>query len=427
MEIIDAGIAYDKIYDVDGNRASSSSFLNSGSGLSRFCSASLIPAHRFGSGRGLEDALYFTGEETSSGALWALDPSTSSLWHVPDMGRGSYENVAQIDTGTTTDVAFIMCDDNTAPLYLYIGQKNPTGDILSRNGLRGGKMYVLVSNTGELSASSFNGHGSSLKAAWVQIDNTRILANAGTSGYDKFGYPSQSNLFAQASAVAAYQFARLEDASVNPLAGNEAAIATTGTGGADKYGTVEIVRTNFTDLSSPTALLTIVYDGDADSLRLLRSVDNIEWSADGKIYAQEDKATSSFSSTNTDEAGIVQLDPLSPGAVARLADMKRSVVLDGSIATPSDAVDRSAGSIGAWESSGIVDVSAMFYEEPGHVFLFTVQAHGITSQTSYTVSSKIVSGDLVEGGQLLVLKKVRSKVPDPCFTVTTMKVSNPVR
>lgn len=407
MKIIDAGVAYDKIYDVNGNRASSVNFLNSGSALSRFCSSVLIPARRFENSRGLEDSLYFTGEETSDGALWALDPTTNSLWHVPDLGRGSYENVAQIDTGTATDVAFIMCDDSGgAPLYLYIGQKDPSGDLLSRNGLRGGKMYVLVSDTGETSASTFNGHGSSLQATWVEIDNSRVIANSGSSGYDKFGYPSQSNHFSQANALSAFQFARLEDVSVNPLSGNEVVFVTTGTGGSDRYGTIEILRTNLTDIFNPTASLHILYDGDADPARTLRSPDNVEWSADGKIYAQEDKATSSFASTNTDEAGIVQLDPSTPGVVNRLADMDRSVVLDGSIATPTAAVDRLVGNIGAWESSGIVDVSKWFYEEPGYIFFFTVQAHGITSQTSYNPSSKIVTSNLREGGQLVVMRKV---------------------
>ena len=80
LEIIDAGLAYETIYDANGNVASDLSFLpdsfatNFGgppgsplAGFSRFCSSNLIEANQFGNGRGLEDTIYFTGEEDGNG------------------------------------------------------------------------------------------------------------------------------------------------------------------------------------------------------------------------------------------------------------------------------------------------------------------------------------------------------------------------
>ena len=101
--------------------------------------------------------------------------------------------------------------------------------------------------------------------------------------------------------------------------------------------------------------------------------------------------------------GIVRLDPAN-GALLRVANIDRSVVLDGSIADPTQAVDTDAGSAGEWESSGILDVSDLFGEAPGSLFLFDVQAHGIEDQDGFNPSSRIIDGDLVEGGQLLFLE-----------------------
>ena len=85
----------------------------------------------------------------------------------------------------------------------------------------------------------------------------------------------------------------------------------------------------------------------------------------------------------------------------QIAEIDRSVVLDPTTAgTP---VDQDAGAAGEWESSGIVDVSALFGEAPGTLFLFDVQAHGIADQDDFNADSRITDGDLVEGGQLSFL------------------------
>ena len=62
---------------------------------------------------------------------------------------------------------------------------------------------------------------------------------------------------------------------------------------------------------------------------------------------------------------------------------------------------------GAWESSGIVDVTRLFGGAPGEVLLLAnVQAHGVTDGP--------IGGPhgLVEASQLLLLSKPTQKVPD---------------
>ncbi|QDU75851.1 Serralysin C precursor [Bremerella volcania] len=468
-QIVDAGLAYNTIYDANGNVATDISFLaNDLIGFSRFCSGMLIEPHQFGNGSGLEDRIYFAPEEdggtfnTVGGAVWALDAATGDLWAIPGFGRGGWENVTEVDTGTSTHVAFLLADDTSpfnvdgdadpeaAPMYMYVGEKNASGDFLERNGLRDGKLYVWVSNTGETTPSQFNTAGT-LNGSWVEVDNspTGTPSEDGSTGYDEYGYPTQRTLWTEAESLGAFGFSRPEDVATNPADGTEVALASTGVdtydGGADTFGTIYTFKNDFSNLSAPTATLTIVYDGDADLTRALRSPDNLDWADDGFIYVQEDKAEDDSltgeplfgpGAANPNEAGIVQVDPTT-GATLRVANVDRSVVLDPSTGNPADAFDLDAGVAGEWESSGILDVSTLFGEAPGTLFMFDVQAHGIADQSTASTTdegpnadSRISDNDLVEGGQLLFLKKSGFKTAedamakgvggyhvDPLFTV----------
>ena len=420
LRIVDAGVAYDTIHTADGSIAPDTSFLTSPGGFNRFCSGSLHEAEEFGPDRGVADTIYFTGEEFQMGAVWALNPQTGHIWHVPDMGRGAWENISQVCTGSgsTRTVGFVLSDDTppydvdgdgvreAAPLYLYIGSKDPSGDFLSRNGLRGGSLYVWAADDPALNSPiTLNGHGATATGRWVEIDNspTGHPSDSGVFGFDRYGYPTQQTLWERAEEAGAFQFSRPEDVSTNPGRCNEIVLASTGTSmldGSDRAGTIYTVRTDF---STMTAVLEIIYDGDADPSQALRSPDNLDWADDGLIYIQEDRAGSGMfgdDAPNPNEAGIVALDPRT-GAVTRIANIDRSVILDASLADPSAAVDVDAGDAGSWESSGILDVGGLFGY--GTLFVLDVQAHGIYDQQQFNPSSRIRDGDLVEGGQLLFL------------------------
>ena len=441
-QIVDGGIAYNRIYDANGDVAQDTSFLLQGfGGFSRFCSGQLFEAGQYG----LVDTIYFAGEEDGAafnpvgGGEWALDVATGDLWQVPAVGRGAWENVTMVDTRNPWTVGMILADDSSpfdvdddgeaeaAPLYLYMGLKIPNGNFLQRNGLALGLLYVWRANNGDTTPLDFNTAGKR-RGRWVLVDNFRrpwLASEDGATGYDEYGYPTQRNLWTQAEAKGAFGFSRPEDVSTNPANGREIVLASTGVDtyavdpvsgdGADTFGTTYSVKTRFRwwSLFSPTIRcdVEILYDGDADATRALRSPDNLDWADDGYIYIQEDRAETDTltgellfgaGAANPNEAGIVRLDP-SNGALLRVANIDRSVILDGSLATPANAVDVDAGVVGAWESSGIVDVSTLFGQAPGTLFLFNVQAHGIEDQDQFNPASRIVDGDLVEGGQLLFL------------------------
>ncbi|WP_304412194.1 alkaline phosphatase PhoX [Synechococcus sp. PCC 7336] len=521
LGIEDAGIAYNTIIDANGDVATENTaenpifdpiFAEPGNpdggtrlveGFARFCSGGLSEAEQFGSGRGLADDVYFAGEEVGGffnnvgGANWALDVATGEIYQLPFLARGSWENTSEIDTGTTTHVAFILADDQSPfdfdgdgetespPYYLYVGEKNPdSDDFLEQNGLTGGDLYVWVpdANLDEddsndiVNALQFRNAGTTASGAWVKIDNDNLDADGNINplsqdlegalnDFDQFGFPTQGNLFAQAEAVGAFQLSRPEDLATNPNNPTEIVQAVTGvdnfaidpeTGdGADTFGALYTLDTDFsgfdftTGTGSITAVHTVIYDGDEDPNRSLRSPDNLDWGDDGFIYVQEDEAEEDTLATgevlfgqgavNPNEASIVRVEPNAApevaavgGNVEAIAIVDRSQILDPSVPDPTTAVDEDFEfgpddgipsdndfvvvdpngntivlNAGEWETSGIVDVSSLFDEVAGSIFLFDVQAHGLADQDDVNLEqgdlSALTDDNLSEGGQLSLL------------------------
>ncbi len=404
--VIDGGLAIARIYDRAGVVVTNPATQLDLGGLDRFCSSSLYEPDLFGTGRGLVDRIYFTGEETSTGfghphggTMWALDTATGDFWAVPDMGRGSWENVALLDTGTTTHVAFVLGDDaQGTPLWLYVGEKStaPGATFLERNGLSGGQLYAWKATNGDTNPQQFNGTGAFRAGSWVAVA-ARVPASAGTSGHDALGYRNDTTLQAVADAAGAFSFSRPEDLSTSPTDGTRFAFASTGRGSlypADNWGDTYIVDVDFVNAVPTAASIVLLYSGDdagGDQFGTpeegLRCPDNLDWADDGFIYVQEDQANQigNFGAAGH-ESSIWRLDPAN-GDARRLAEIDRSVIV------PLGSADTAPTDVGNWESSGILDVSSLFGEDPGTLFLFNIQTHSITNGL---ISAK----NLSEGGQV---------------------------
>ena len=450
--LIQGGLAYHTIYTPDGSQLDEiGDLVENRAGFDRFCSAVLVEAEQFGAGRGLADRVFFTGEETGgsfsgvSGNQWALDVASGALWAVPTMGRGAWENVTEVDTGTTTHVAFILMDDTSpfdangdgdlevAPMFLYVGEKgldlegNSSDDFLARNGLAYGKLYVWVADDSSITDfSNFNGsmNNAPQAGAWKEVDNTPDLDQAsedGSTGFDEYGYPTQRNLWTQAKDLGAFGFSRPEDVATNPDNGSEIVFASTGTsafGGADTFGTLYTAVLDFSDLDAPTATVSILYDGDSEvgawetangpidtpteradfGATIIRSPDNLTWSGDGLIYVQEDRSTlrDYFAA---EETSIWQVDPVTgQSSATRWSQIDRGTVPGVYGQTDPRSPGGDDPDPGNWESSGIIDVSAIYDADPGTYFLADVQAHSLRDGNLYG------GGYLVEGGQILLIE-----------------------
>ena len=446
-KIVNSGIAYHTIRNRQGQEVTSTDRLNEEKrgpdGFSRFCSAHLVLKGTYG----FQDSIFFTHEEIHDplahpygGSLWALDVENHVLHAIPSAGRMAWENTAPLhipgdqvalligdDTQPQTDepdtygqVAKSSTPPNhvvTAPLWLYIGKKNASllqienalpekselvhNTFLNRNGLLVGELYFFVANSGITSLAQFKGTGSSIQGTWQKIE-VFDPSKAGEFGYDELGYKNGFTLRREAKAGGAFQFSRPEDVSTHPTIGTRAVFASTGRdtvfANHDEWGTIYQVDTDIPNLKST---ISILYDGDDAGGRFkhpdfgIRSPDNIEWSEDGFIYIQEDNGKKNpplFGSHSREESSIWQLDP-DTGIVQRIARMNRSAVL------PVGTTDRRPNRIGAWESSGVLDVTNLFETQVGErLLLATVQAHSIRGGI-------IQEDNLGESGQLVFLKK----------------------
>jgi 2',3'-cyclic-nucleotide 2'-phosphodiesterase/3'-nucleotidase/5'-nucleotidase len=402
-----AMLAYGTMYDRYGLEVTDPIQVNEDGnaidGLARFCSAQMVQAGTYG----FVDAIFFSGEETGKpfhphgGSLWALDVEGRALHAVPAVGRGAWENVTPLATGSSDTVALLMGDDTAgAPLYLYIGQKGAagTGSFLDRNGLAVGQVYAFRADNGDLDPEQFNGVNGFRSGSWVALD-VKDAGMAGQVGYDAQGYLDVDTLQAAADTLGCFSFSRPEDLATNPADATMAVFASTGRGSqypSDNWGTVYIIDTNFDDLS---AELVIVHDADgfADPDTGIRSPDNLTWAENGKIYLQEDKSTSPgslFGGSTGIESSVWELNPVTR-SFKRIGEIDRSAVV------PAGTTDIGVGTIGHWENSGIIDVTRIFGTAPNErLLLLNVQAHGIRDGAI---------GDnplLDEGGQLIFLSKI---------------------
>ena len=405
LAIKKSGLAYDTIVNRYGQTITASNFGRTDSGdLRRLCSAIFVPAGAFG----LVDDIYFAGEETGNGQLYALDVANDTLYAVPAAGRAGYENVTLVDTGNPDTVGIVIGDDTRgAPLLLYVGNKNAIGDgsFLDRNGLAQGKVYTWVADDGSASPEDFGKTGESRTGKFVEI---QILnpTQAGKRNHDAIGYVSLRLQYALAygseelgiEGVGAHQFSRPEDLDVNPQNGSQVVFNSTGDKGtfpSDARGTVYLIDL---DVSNLSADLKIIYSGDdAGNGQFthwdygLRRPDNLDWANDGYVYQQED---GNFGFASGREASIWQMDP-NNGQLVRIAEMDRSAV-------PAGAVDTDPDRMGKWETSGILDVTNLLGAD-STVLLVNVQAH--------TMAGDLLGGDdidsqLVEGGQMVLLRKI---------------------
>jgi len=419
MAIVDGGVAYDVLHNRAGEVVASSAQLEIPGGMKSFCSSVLVEAEAFDIGHGTADRIYFAGEEASGsghphgGSVWALDVATGELWAVPAFGRARFENIAELDTGDPAHVAFLLSDDSFgAALLLYVGVKHPEGDFLDRNGLSDGQLYVWKSDTGELSPSQFA--TGTRAGSWVPMA-VQNAGSAGQPGFDAAGYADAATLTAAADSLGAFSFRRPEDVSVNPVDGTQAVFATTGIETSSNHaGTIYTVTVDFTDIDTPTASISVLYNANLDDARRVRNADNLDWADDGRIYVQEDRATSGLfggGAVNPHEASILRIDPAT-GAIVRVAEIDRAA------AGPFGSSDAAPADVGTWESSGILDVSTLFGQPAGTLFLADVQAHSL-------IDGGIAEQGLGQGGQLVAIAGPGADV-QPAVSTTALGTVNRV-
>src|SRR5262249_24394171 len=137
----------------------------------RFCSGFLG-----GPEVGLDRLIYFCGEETgASGTFDGKGGQAVAIFdgvaHIlPELSHFEKENVVVLPN--TGDRTVILTTEDagslTSQLYMYVGTKNPSAtDPLVKNGLVGGKLYVLAASTAGQGENTFHKGDGTLSLSWV--------------------------------------------------------------------------------------------------------------------------------------------------------------------------------------------------------------------------------------------------------------------
>ena len=413
-------------------------------GYQRFCSSFLVgPEH------GFERELLLTNEEArdivlrqadswhgpsppgvlltepgaeQAGVVVALDPRSGAYRSIYGMGRHNHENAVGIP-GYGYPVVLSGDDTFDAPasqLYLY---KAASGaDVWNDNG----KLYAFVADN-----SAINDYGDITEAmaavpgAFIEVP--RAIATGKINGREvtsaDFGYPAPPSsaipngpqwvLEHWSNLNNVFQFIRVEDIAYNRTSPRTVYLADTGepraissgtrlgrgssgTNGAYPNGRIYELRLGSNPLAGATLdiLPGANFDlGGYQNANVVHQPDNLETTRDA-LYIQEDTGAHNSSSPPTGYAAF-------PGATnARIWRYDLTTRALTVVAEVNQAITGApAAARGTWESSGIVDASAVF--GPG-AFLVDVQAHGWDTEIPGGNDPPAVPKR--ENGQLLLLR-----------------------
>jgi Bacterial protein of unknown function (DUF839) len=385
--------AYDQIFDentllgpapVVGNEAQMPSQ------FARFCSGFLA-----GGAEGFDRPIYLTNEESTSPETFDGKGGLSvaifdgELHTLPKLGRYSKENT-NVQPGQGTQTVVFATEDGPATLdnqlYMYVGTKDRSANatMLARSGLDNGRLYVFRSlDPARNNERTFT--SGSVTGQWIQIPNAEDLTD--------------TQLETASDTAGAMTFVRPEDGAFNPTNPNEFFFDTTGSSsgaddGVNELGRLYSLRLHPGNPLKP-ATLTIVYNADtvvAAGGDIAISPDNIGVSS-RYLMINEDGTT---------ESRAVMAAKGRDGSIWRFDLVKGpvgAVGVDAATATRVAQLDppgRDGIPVGpgVWETSGIIDASALFGAD---TWLSDVQAH---PPTTPPVSPTVT----VEDGQLFLLR-----------------------
>src|SRR5262249_15304156 len=213
----------------------------------------------------------------------------------------------------------------TSQLYMYVGVKDPNAtDPLVKNGLVGGKLYVLaapVNDLGQhLGEDRFHKGDGTQHAFWKAIPNPASLSDA--------------ELETTAQGLGSVNFVRIEDGAADPVHAGVFYFITTGRGAAsatnpNSLGRLYRLNLDASDPAANPARLTVLLEGDQGDP--LVNPDNIDINAQGQIIILEDPNAPEHNGPtfwNTDRYNgrdsSVFLYDTNTGAIVRVAQIDRA-------------------------------------------------------------------------------------------------------
>jgi Bacterial protein of unknown function (DUF839) len=342
--------------------------------------------------------------QRQAGLVVALDARNGKTYEIPGLGRMNHENTVVVPGGWSQIVALTGDDTFSAPssqLYMYSAASDDA--FLADRGALWAFRATAKNGSPVTPDNAFNGAndygdiavGDTISGSFIEVPRSIALGN-------------QTDLENWSNANNVFQFIRVEDIAYDRTSprvvyfadtGEPRAIpsATTGrlargpsgTQGPYPNGRIFKMVLNANDPKVVDSLTILVNAdlGDYNNPDALHNPDNIDTST-GSLMIQEDPGSHNGGAAFTNAR--VWRYALGTGTLTPVAEVDQSLV-------PTTTK-------GNWESSGIVDASAVF--GPG-TWLLDVQAHSLLVESEVrTVTVGSASGPITfkrEGGQLLLL------------------------
>jgi Bacterial protein of unknown function (DUF839) len=339
-----------------------------GVALGRLCSANLPPmsaVYDAASGKGYDGRIFMDGEEVGAEgrAFGHLLDGTS--YELPALGKFSWENsVAHPHSGAKTVV--VGLDDSTpGQVYIYVGDKQTSGNPVERAGLTGGTLY-----------------GIRVTGFPAEIAATGITS--GTAfGAVSFGDVSNwtgAQLETASNAADVTRFNRPEDGAWDPSSPNDFYFVTT----ASFSGASRLWRLHFSDPSNPAAggTISMLLEGNeaGGTSERYHMLDNITVNGDQQLILQEDPGNQPY-------LARVWLYDIATDTLTQVAEHDPARFAP---PTPPPFTQDE-------ESSGVIDISDILGQG---WYLLDAQAHYPNADP-----------ELIEGGQLLAMHVPPGKFP----------------
>ncbi len=351
----------------------------------RFCSSDRPePTALFNaaSGLGSEEIIYVNGEETFGGRAFGhvvTGPDAGKTFHLEHLGYAAYENILLSPTEQDKTVAVMLDDATNGEVYVYVGDKQSSGNDVEKAGLVGGDLYAIAIETKpyeldtDLSLTVSGTETVALKLIGTDGDRPVDGADAEARGEDTITPVDSAQMFES------LKMGGPEDGAWDTRLGRENFFyfATKGTSSNGLNAPTRIWQLEFDDIADPAqgAELTLLVDGPQNRLGSLDNMDFAMVDGEAKLLIQEDLGGES-------RLSIIWEYDIATGQLEELASHDPARFFDGG----SDFFTTNE------ESSGIVDLQHVL---GAGWFAASIQVH--------TANRLSDAGALVENGQLVLM------------------------
>lgn len=349
------------------------SFVSSTYAIGRLCSADLAEqsAYSFtapdGTVYGTQDRIFMTGEENGAEGkefgLVVTGAEAGTAYELAYTGLFSWENAASSSYSQLKTINVGTDDSSGGQVYIYIGEKQTSGNAVEKAGLVYGDLFGLTVSgiTAEANGTIANGSFTLTKLGADEDGN-------GTPDGD-VSKMTGAALEAQSNSLGVTKFLRPEDVHFDPTNPNVFYFVTTNGFNAPS----RLYKATFNDITNPEAggSIVAVLDGTEGQQML----DNITVTAEGKLILQEDPGNQSYI------AKVWSYDPVTD-VLTQIAQHDPALFTAGSSTFKTQDE----------ESSGVIDVTSMLGDANTKAYLLDVQSH-----------LNLSDPELVQDGQLLAM------------------------